>query len=276
MTTSLRWAANISPLFTERPFLERFDAARDAGFQAVEFWWPRGERLEDVERAAIDSGLEVALINMDAGDLEAGDRGYLNRRECHQEVLAAFGKALSLAEAIGCPRIHTPVGKDFGADRSEQLTAVVEALKRMAEMASGAGILMTLEPLNAIDHPTYLMSSIQAAKDLARRIGPGVALQFDTYHVGAMGDDIVAAVTSDAFAHVQVADYPGRHEPGTGHLPLNAFFDALLSSGYSGYVGLEYIPLLNTETSLQWWRDYGSVHPRDAEMPQAPIEFQAQ
>jgi hydroxypyruvate isomerase len=149
-----------------------------------------------------------------------------------------------------------PVGKDSGTDRGEQLAAIVDALTLMTSIASTAGIIVTLEPLNAADHPTYLMPSIQAAKDIARRVGPGVGLQLDTYHLGAMGEDIVAAVTSDVFAHVQVADYPGRHEPGTGHLPLIAFFEALLSSGYSEYVGLEYFPLESTERSLQRWFDY--------------------
>ncbi len=256
MDTVLRWSANVTMLFRERPFLDRFAMARDAGFEAVEFWWPRGERLEDVERAITDAGVDVALFNMESGDLEAGERGYLNRPECHPAVLAALQDAISLARAVRCTRINAPVGKDSGADRERQVAAIADMLTQMGAIANGAGIVVTVEALNSFDQPTYLLSSTRLAVEWVRRAGPGIGLLFDAYHMGAMGEDIVKAPSSLEPAHVQFADFPGRHEPGTGRLPLRAFFEALRSSGYPGYVGVEYAPLAGTTESLRWWSEY--------------------
>jgi hydroxypyruvate isomerase len=239
-------------LWRERPFLDRFSMARDAGFDAVEFWWPRGERPEDVEAAIRKNELRVTVLNMDAGDLDAGDRGFLNRPERHADVIAAAMDAIALARAVKCPLMNAPVGKDSGLDKKRQADAIVHVLKQIADVATKSGVLVTLEPLNSIDHPSYLMCSTGLALEWIERIGPGVGLLYDAYHMGCMGDDLVAAARTLKPAHVQIADCPGRHEPGTGRLPFPAFFEALESSGYSGYVGLEYAPLKTTEDSLQW------------------------
>jgi hydroxypyruvate isomerase len=253
-TTHLRWSANLSMLWRELPFLDRFQAAADAGFDTVEFWWPRGEKPEDVEAAVAHGGLAVAVLNMDAGDLEAGERGYLNRRECLEEVLVAGREAVQLARAVGCPFVNSPVGKDTGAPHGDQIDAVVDSLRALTSLAEPAGVTVTVEPLNRLDHPTYLISSSADGRRVIDRVGSGVALLYDAYHLGMMGEDIVAAVAARDFVHVQVADAPGRHEPGTGHLPFTEFFDALERSDYGGYVGLEYAPSRGTDDSLRWLR----------------------
>ncbi|HUZ03587.1 MAG TPA: TIM barrel protein [Thermomicrobiaceae bacterium] len=252
----VRWSANLSMLWRDRPFLDRFTVARDSGFDTVEFWWPRGERPEDVEAAVKRCDLRVAVLNMDAGDLEAGDRGFLNRPECHGDVLAAAEEAIALARAVGCPFINSPVGKDSGLDRERQADAVVDVLRRIADKTIPAGILVTLEPLNSFDHPSYLMCSTALAVEWIGRAGPGVGLLFDAYHMGGMGEDIVTAPALLKPAHIQIADWPGRHEPGSGTLPFADMFDALEAGAYTGHVGLEYAPIGTAEDSLAWLREY--------------------
>jgi hydroxypyruvate isomerase len=249
-------------LWRDRQFLDRFSAARDAGFDTVEFWWPRGERTEDIEAAVKKSALNVALLNMDAGDLDAGDRGFLNRPERHADVMAAALDAIALARALHCPLINAPVGKDSGVGKERQADAIVEVLREIVDVAAPAGVLVTLEPLNAIDHPSYLMCSTMVASEWIERVGSGVGLLYDAYHMGCMGEDIVRAPGALKPAHIQIADVPGRNEPGTGHLPFDAFFEAIEVCGYSGYVGLEYAPLTTMTASLRWLSAYLSVaHP---------------
>lgn len=245
-------------LWRNRPFLERFALARGAGFSTVEFWWPRGEDPKDVEAAVKRHELTVAVLNMDAGDLDAGDRGFLNIPERRAEVIAAARQAIALAGAVGCRLMNAPVGKDSGAGRSQQADAIVEALRRLVDDAMKAGVLVTLEPLNSIDHPDYLMCSTAQAKEWIARVGQGVGLLFDAYHMGCMGEDIVSAPSALEPAHIQIADCPGRNEPGTGKLPFDAFFDAIEASAYAGYVGLEYAPLQSTEDSFRWLNEYRS------------------
>ena len=254
--TSPRWSANLSMLWRDRPFSDRFSAARDAGFDTVEFWWPRGERTEDVEAAVKRNTLHVALLNMDAGDLDAGDRGFLNLPERRADVLAAAREAIALARAVDCPLINAPVGKDSGVDRERQAEAVIETLREIVDAGNRAGVVVTLEPLNSIDHPSYLMCSTRVASEWIQRVGSGVGLLYDAYHMGCMGEDIVRAPGDLRPVHIQIADVPGRHEPGTGHLPFTAFFDALEAAGYTGRVGLEYAPSRTVSESLQWLSAY--------------------
>jgi hydroxypyruvate isomerase len=247
-------------LWRELPFLDRFSAAKEAGFDTVEFWWPRGDRPEDVEAAVKRCDLKVAILNIDSGDLDKGDRGFLNRAECHGHILAAADEAIGLARSVGCGRMNSPVGKDSGLDREMQADAIVEVLKRMVEKAAPAGVLVTLEPLSLIDHPTYLLGSTDLATEWIKRVGPGVGLLYDAYHLGAMGDDIVLAARTLQPAYIQVADCPGRHEPGTGQLPFAAFFEAVQASGYRGSIGLEYAPLESTPASLERFQSYLKSH----------------
>lgn len=239
-------------LWRELPFLDRFAAAKDAGFDTVEFWWPRGTSPEDVEAAVHRHDLNVSILNMDAGDLDAGERGYLNRPECHPAVLTAAREAIALANAVKCPFVNSPVGKDAGTGKDTQAAAIVGVLREMADTAVKGHVLITLEPLNSVDHPSYLMCSTGLALDWIGQVGPGVGLLYDAYHMGCMGDDIVAAAQTLKPAHVQIADCPGRHEPGSGRLPFGAFFEALEKSDYAGYVGLEYAPNTSTAESLAW------------------------
>ena len=236
-----RFAANVSMLFTELPFAERFDAATAAGFGGVEFWWPE---------EPVPPGFEVVLMNFDGGDIAAGERGYLNdpaRWRAHVPV------AVGLARSLGCTRMNALVGLDDGRARSEQLERAADEVAFAARAAFPITVLV--EAINTLDHGPYLISDTAAAAAFVQAVGePNVALQYDVFHMTRMGEDVEAALREhiDVVAHVQIADHPGRGEPGSGSIDFGALFALLDELGYTGWVGAEYRPTGRTEDSLGW------------------------
>ncbi|MBM4420395.1 MAG: TIM barrel protein [Chloroflexi bacterium] len=256
---ALRWAANLSTMYREIPFIERFATSREDGFAAVEFWWPRGEDLGKVVAAVKATGQKVVGLNLDAGDMAAGERGYWSDRTKREAARRALAEAIELCDRVGCGQMNALVGNavDGAGSDADQLKVSVEGLTEAAGVARRAGKRLLIEALNATENPKYLVKSTASALEVANALGNGTALQFDAYHMGRMGEDIVAAARRHndlRIGHVQFADHPGRHEPGTGTLPLDAFFRALDTSGYDGYTALEYIPLHPTPRSLDWIR----------------------
>jgi hydroxypyruvate isomerase len=245
VTVPARFAANVAWLFADRPWVDRFAAAADAGFARVEFPWPDDPTATaDAVRAA---GLAVALLNMPAGDLDAGERGWPNDADRADEWRGAFLTALELAAAVGCPTVNVLAGNDTrAASRERQLTCLEENLRWALTGAAEAGVTLVTELLNRRENPDYLLATLDDAAQLLDRIGPlGWKLQLDTHHLGLSVDDVAAAIRSAAghIGHVQVADVPGRHEPGTGSLDWPAIGAALRDAGYGGPIGLEYRPL---------------------------------
>jgi len=240
----MRLAANLSLLYGDLPYLERFARARADGFEAVETWWPSGEDPAAVAATAQEVGLPLVLLNVEAGDLPAGERGFFNRSEERERVLAATRTAIDLASRTGCRRLNALVGNGVGDDADAELAAALPTLREAAALAADAGMRLTIEALNGDDTPRYLVRSTARARALVADIGHGAGVQFDTYHMARMGEDIVAVAREigSELAHVQLADYPGRHEPGTGELPFDAFFTALRAAGYTGDAGLEFLP----------------------------------
>ena len=235
MTT---YAANLSMLFTPLPFLERFDAAARAGFEAVEFWWPSGPLAEgiatrEIVRRARDLHLEVVLLNFDAGDMPAGDRG--------------LAVAIDFALELGCHKLNALAGNAVpGHELSAQMDVLAGNVAFAADAAAAHGMAIMLEALNPTDTPRYLLPRAGTVLALIERLGLGnVAFQFDTYHVAKAGDDprAVIAEAGRRIGHVQFADLPGRHEPGSGQIPFRDILSDLVSVGYHGAVGLEYAPL---------------------------------
>ena len=246
------FAANVSILFTERPFLERFAAAREAGFAAVEFWWP-SEPPAAVARAA--AGLRVALINFDGGDVAAGDRGLINDPAREARFRANVPVALELARAVGCEQLNALVGLALpGVSRSVQLARAAENVRFAARAVAPRRVL--IEAINTHDHGPYLLTSTADAAAFVRAVGePNVALQYDVFHMARMGEDVAAALREHIglIAHVQIADHPGRGEPGSGDLDFPALFGLLEELGYDGYISAEYVPTRRTEETLQSW-----------------------
>jgi hydroxypyruvate isomerase len=246
-----RYDANVSMLFTDVPFLRRFEAAATAGFEAVEFLWPSLEQLDglSIEQfgALIRStGLKVPLFNFDAGDMSAGWRGLAGVPEARAQYRANLPVAIGLATELGCRKLNALAGNAQSEDtRGTQLKVLAEGLAEAAEMASPAGISVMLEALNRVDFPSYLVLDSAAALDVVARTGkPNVLYQFDLYHTVMGSEDpiTVARAASGHIGHVQFADYPGRHEPGTGTLDWSAILHELDSAGYNDWIGLEYKP----------------------------------
>lgn len=253
----MRFSINVSILFKEVPLLERFGRASDAGFSVVEFWWPSGEDLGDVERAVKNADLEVALFNFDAGDMAAGDRGLVSDPERERQFKENVPVALELAQAIGCRRMNVLLGHEIlGMDRDEQLALARENVRFAAEKAEAAGVTVVVEAVNTFENGPYLLYTTEQAVEFVENVGrENVEIQHDLYHMQRMEGNLVANLREhiDHIGHVQIADSPGRGEPGTGEIQYPYVLGELERLGYEGYVGLEYNPTTETtEGSLQW------------------------
>lgn len=253
----MRFCANVSILFKEVSFLERFGRAAGAGFSAVEFWWPSGEDLGEVERAIGDAGLEVALFNFDAGDMPGGDRGLLSDPARQDRFRENVPVALELAEALGCRKLNALVGHEKpGMAREDQLALARENVAWAADRAAERGVEVMVEAVNTFENGPYLLFTTGDAAEFVRGVGrENVRLQYDVYHMQRMEGNLVANLREHAglIGHVQVADSPGRGEPGTGEINYPFVLAELEASGYEGHVGLEYNPATpTTEESFRW------------------------
>lgn len=256
-----RFAANLSFLFTERPFLERFAAARTAGFAAVEFHFPYEHDRAALAEVVLTSGLEVVLFNLPAGDWAAGERGIA----CHPRRIAEFqdgvGRAIDYARLLGCPRLNCLAGIAPG-DVSPQKAheTLVENLRFAAAVTARAGIELVVEPLNSRDTPGFLVTTTRAGLALIGAVGSdNLRLQYDVYHAQVMEGDLARTLQEHLpqIGHIQLADNPGRHQPGTGEINFPFLLKHLDRIGYAGWVGCEYKPSGRSEDSFGWlegWR----------------------
>ena len=254
----MRFSANVSILFKELPLLERFGRAADAGFSAVEFWWPGHEAdLGAVERAVKDAGLDVALFNFDAGDMAAGDRGLASDPERQHLFRDNVPVALDLARALECTRMNVLVGHEIPRMvREEQLALARENVRFAAEKAERANVTVMVEAVNTFENGPYLLYTTEQAVKFVERVGrENVRIQHDFYHMQRMEGNLVANLREhfDHIGHVQIADSPERGEPGTGEIHYPYLLGELEDLGYKGYVGLEYNPTTeSTEESFGW------------------------
>jgi hydroxypyruvate isomerase len=244
-------AANIAWLFTEHPWPDRFRAARDAGFSAVEMPWPDDPAA--TAAAVRASRLEVAMLNMPAGNLAAGDRGWPNDPARTDEWRAAFHEALDLASTLAAPLINVLAGNRIGRDLSRELDCLESNLAWALERAASRGVGVVTEVLNRRENPAYLIATLDDATPLVRTLAPvGWRLQLDTYHLALSEVDVPSAIRTAGghLGHLQVADAPGRNEPGTGTLDWAAMRHALEDVGYQGMIGFEYRPRSTTLAGL--------------------------
>ena len=252
----MRFSANISILFKEVPFLERFGRAREAGFSAVEFWWPSGEDLGEVEAAIGDAGLTVALFNFDAGDMPGGERGLVGDPERVDQFRENVPVALGLARRLGCRRMNVLVGHEkAGMGRTEQLALARENVAFAADRAGEAGVTVVVEAVNTFENGPYLLYTTGQAVEFVKSVGRNVKIQHDLYHMQRMEGNLVATLREhiEHIGHVQIADSPGRGQPGTGEIHYPYVLAELENLGYGGYVGLEYNPAGGTtEESFGW------------------------
>jgi hydroxypyruvate isomerase len=252
-------AANLSTLFTELQFLDRFAAARAAGFKAVEFQGPYAFRAEDIAARAAAAGLPIVLFNAPMGDAKAGERGFAAQSGREAEFDAGIATALDYAMVIGCKQIHVLAGM-AQPDRARQEETYIANLRRAGDRAATAGVTLLIEPLNARDNPGYFLNTTAQAIALLDRVGhANVALQFDLYHCQITEGDLARHVRDLAgrYPHVQIANVPGRHEPDCGEINFPFLFDRLDETGYAGWVGCEYRPKADTLGGLGWAKRWG-------------------
>lgn len=264
MTHGLRYAVNCSIMYTELPLLERPAAARAAGFDGIELWWPFPEAVPvdaDVDQlvtAVQDAGVQLVGLNFAAGDMPGGDRGLVSWPSRSQELRDNIDVAVGIGERLGVGAFNALYGNRVqDASPEEQDSLATENLVLAARAALTIGAVVLVEPVSGADrYPLLTAADAVAAMDRAAAHGDveNLRLLLDVYHLHVNGDDVVAAVEryADRVGHVQVADAPGRHEPGTGSLDIDGPLSALEYRGYSGWVGLEYKPAAGTDDGLTW------------------------
>lgn len=253
-------AANLSTLFTEQPFLERFDAAAAAGFSAVEHQWLYEQPARVLAARLEDAALEQVLFNSPSGDTAAGERGLAALPGRQDEFRRGLQTALEYAEVLRCPRVHVMAGipgPDVEPERARD--TLLDNLRAALDAARGSGVTLLLEPLNAHDVPGYLLGTLAQAQSVLDELDDdGLALQLDWYHAARTEHDLVAATRRHlpSTGHLQLAGVPGRHEPDVGTVDYPALLALVDELGYRGWVGCEYHPLTTTEEGLAWlpWR----------------------
>jgi hydroxypyruvate isomerase len=252
----LFFSANISMLFTEIDFLERFAQASKAGFRAVECQFPYNFAADVLADRLRHHGLSQVLLNLPAGDWANGDRGIACLPDRVGEFQDGVERAIEYATALGCPRVNCLAGvARAGADRLRLHGTLVENLRFAARELKRHGIALMIEPLNSQDNPAFFIRTTRHAVEIIEEAGSdNLHLQFDVYHSRIMDDDVVSALRKSMrhIGHVQIADHPGRHEPGTGSVDFKAVFQALERANYSEWIGCEYVPATTTEEGLSW------------------------
>lgn len=254
-----RFSANLSMLYSEHTFLDRFAAAADDGFTAVEYLGPYDETPDNVARALQANGLTQALFNLPSGDWAGGERGIGGLPGREAEFREGVARAIDYAAALGCTQINCLAGIAPAGREAAHEAVLVENLKFAADALGQNGIRLLLEPINTRDIPGFLVTRSDQALRIMDAVGSGnLWLQYDFYHMQIMQGDLLPTFErlQHRIAHVQIADTPGRHEPGTGEIAYPFVLSSLDRLGYDGWVGCEYKPAGGTSVGLGWIRDW--------------------
>ncbi len=250
------FAANLTMLFNELPFLERFEAAAKADFQAVEFLFPYAFAVEDIQQRLDTHGLELVLHNLPAGDWDAGERSIACLPDRVQEFRAGVATAIRYAQALGVEQLNCLAGKAPAGVASDELHQTFVSNLRYAAAELGAvGMRLLIEPINTYDIPGFYLNRTWQALAVLDEVGADNALmQYDIYHAQRMEGELGATLKTHLarIGHIQLADNPGRHEPGTGEINYAWLFKHLDTIGYKGWVGCEYKPATSTRAGLGW------------------------
>ena len=260
----IRLAANLSYLFTDLPFLDRFAAAARAGFEAVEYNFAYDIPIPVLRAYLRDNHLSLVLLNTPPGDMEAGELGLAVLPGREKDLAAAFETALEYAVELDAPLIHFLAGKPLaGADPAETDRLFLDNIRRATARAASVGKTIALEPLNSRDRPGYDLTTNAHARRLIEASGqPNVKLQLDLYHCQIAEGDLIRTIERnfDLIAHVQIAGVPDRGEPNRGEIAIAYVFERLEELGYAGHIGLEYIPAADTLAGLAWASPYLEGH----------------
>ena len=251
-----RFAANLTMLFNEVPFLDRFEKAAANGFEAVEFLFPYPYPVQELKTRLQSHNLKLVLHNLPAGDWDAGDRGIACDPARVDEFRAGVPKAIEYATKLGVPQLNCLAGKTPAGVSPQALHDTLLAnLKFAAAELKKAGLKLLTEPINTFDIPGFYLNRTEQALRLHDEVGAdNLFLQHDLYHMQRMEGELAATLKKNLsrIAHIQIADNPGRNEPGTGEINYRYLFRLLDEIGYSGWVGCEYKPATTTEAGLGW------------------------
>jgi hydroxypyruvate isomerase len=259
-----RFAANLGYLFTDRPLLERIDAAAACGFKAIELQFPYDVPASAVNAAIARNKLTVLGINTPPGERD-GEFGLAAVPGREKEFQVLFARALDYIAAIGGSAVHCLAGKVEPEQRPAAERVFIDNLKVAADLAAAKNIGLLIEPINARDRPNYFLNRVEHAADIIAKAGkPNLRLQFDFYHVQIVGGDLLHRLEQHlpVIGHLQCAAVPSRHEPDEGEVNYPALFEAVDRLGYQGWIGAEYRPRGSTEDGLSWGRPYGLVGAR--------------
>lgn len=256
-----QFSANISTLFTDRPLVQRFQAAADQGFKAVEMQFPYEIPAEELAAAADAAGVKVVLINAPAGDWSAGERGFFAIPGREGEVEPAMNLALAYARALDCPRIHVLAGiVGEAVDPETAAGTYLGNLEHALVMVEAEGRTLMIEPINLRDVPDYFLTYLDEGLGIIESIGrDNLRLQMDFYHSQIMDGDLIRSLETalPVIGHMQIAGVPTRQEPDLGEINYPAIFEVIDRSAYEGWVGCEYFPAGKTEDGLGWAAPYG-------------------
>ncbi|WGD28636.1 hydroxypyruvate isomerase [Ancylobacter sp. WKF20] len=251
-----RFAANLTMLFNEVPFLDRFEKAAAAGFTGVEYLFPYDFPVEELVAKLKANGLQQVLHNLPAGNWGAGERGIAILPDRVDEFRAGVDKAITYATALGSPQVNILAGiAPAGVERDVLHKTFVENLKFAAPKIKEAGLKLLIEPINTRDIPGFFLNYTKQAKAIIEEVGSdNLFIQYDIYHMQIMEGDLARTIEANLpqIAHIQLADNPGRFEPGTGEINYAFLFRHLDAIGYAGWVGCEYKPKGDTAAGLGW------------------------
>ncbi|AJR06108.1 hydroxypyruvate isomerase [Photobacterium gaetbulicola] len=255
-----KFAANLTMLFTEVPFIERFEQAHQAGFKAVEYLFPYAYDAEVLAGKLKKYGFEQALFNMPPGNWDAGERGFAAIPGREEEFRASVDTALNYALSLGCKKVHAMSGiVDNAFSYQQHVDTFISNIRFAADVFAEHGIELMIEPLNNRDVPGYFISHQREAVELIKQVErPNVKLQLDLYHAQIMDGDLTVLIRdlAEYTGHIQIASVPNRHEPSEGELNYPHLFNVLDESGYSGWIGCEYNPKATTVEGLGWLKPY--------------------
>ncbi len=257
-----RFAANLSMMYTEVPFLERFGAAAQDGFRGVEFLFPYAFEAGAIAAELERHGLQQALFNTWPGGFEAGERGLASLPGREREFLEGVDRAIAYARALKCPRLHAMAGLlPVGADRAERRAIYVKNLREAARRCADAGLDLLIEPINTRDIPGFFLNTQVDAHAVLAEVGaPNLKVQMDLYHCQIVEGDLAMKIRhylpTGRVGHFQIAGVPLRHEPDLGEVNHPYLFDLLDELGWDGWIGCEYRPRAGTTAGLGWFAPY--------------------
>ena len=257
-----QFAANLTMLFNEAPFMERFDRASKAGFKAVEFLFPYAFSASDIKQELDRNQLKLVLHNLPAGDWDAGERGIACLPDRVDEFRTGVTKAIEYAKALGVPQLNCLAGKvPEGVNAKLLHDTFISNLKYAASELKKSNLKLMIDQINTYHIPGFYLSTTQQAIDIINEVGAdNLYVQYDIYHAQRMEGELSNTIKKNLnkIAHIQLADNPGRNEPGTGEINYPHLFKFIDSLGYSGWIGCEYKPATNTEAGLGWVKNLNS------------------